>query len=82
MYRVQIDLTVAMKKIAKLGIKDIIKGKYWIKVPAKDPDAACHAATEKVCNTVHKKWGQKGKSGEDAVKIIRKEMKILKIDPI
>ena len=81
MYKVQIDLTDAMKKISKLGIKDIIKGTYWIKVNANDPDAACFAAREKVCHTVHKKWGQKGKSGEDAVKIIKEDMKITKIEP-
>jgi hypothetical protein len=81
MYKVQIDLTDAMKKIKKLGIKDIIKGRYWIKVHANDPDGACHAATEKVCNTVHKKWVERGKSGEDAIEIIREEMKITKIEP-
>jgi len=82
MYKVKIDLTDAMEKISDMGIPDVLKGPYWIKVSAKDPDAACHAATEKVCNTVHKKWGKQGKSGEAAVEIIRQEMKILKIDPI
>jgi hypothetical protein len=82
MYKVKIDLTAAMEKISDMGIKDILKGAYWIKVHAKDPDAACHAAREKVYDTVHKKWGKQGKTGEEAIDIIREEMKIVKIEPI
>jgi len=82
MYKVKIDLTSAMEKISHMGMKDILKGPYWIKVHAKDPDAACHAAREKVYSTVNEKWGKHGKSGEQAVEIIKEEMKIVKIEPI
>lgn len=82
MYKVQIELTVAMEKIAKMGMKDVLNGPYWIKVIANDPDDACHAAVEKVCNTIHKKWGKRGKSGDSAVEIVREHMRIIKIERV
>ena len=43
-YNIKIDLKQAMLKVEKLGIKDVLKGSYWIKVIADDPDEACNSA--------------------------------------
>tara|TARA_Y100001938_G_scaffold140883_1_gene209758 strand:- start:6013 stop:6282 length:270 start_codon:yes stop_codon:yes gene_type:complete len=77
MYNIKVDLKDAMKKVEKLGIKEVLKGSYWIKVIADDPDDACYAAVQKVYTTVLLKWGEEN---EHACEIIKNEMRIIKID--
>ena len=76
-YNIKIDLKQAMLKVEKLGIKDVLKGSYWIKVIADDPDEACNSATQKVYDTVLKKWGEENLQ---ACEVIKNEMRIIRIE--
>jgi len=78
-YNIKIDLKQAMSKAEQLGIKDVLKGSYWIKVIADDPDEACHYATQKVYDTVVKKWGEKN---SQACEVIKNEMRIIRIEAV
>tara|TARA_R110000824_G_scaffold100893_1_gene239760 strand:- start:1216 stop:1458 length:243 start_codon:yes stop_codon:yes gene_type:complete len=76
-YNIKIDLKKAMLKAEKVGIKEVLKGSYWIKVIADDPDEACYLATQKVYDTVLKKWGE---NNSQACEMIKNEMKIIRIE--
>lgn len=76
-YNIKIDLKQAMLKAEQLGIKEVLKGSYWIKVVADDPDEACNFATQKVYETVLKKWG---KENSQACEVIKNEMRITRIE--
>lgn len=76
-YNIKIDLKQAMLKVEKLGIKDVLKGSYWVKVIAADPDEACNSATQKVYDTVLKKWGEENLQ---ACEVIKNEMRIIRIE--
>ena len=76
-YNIKIDLKQAMLKAEHLGIKEVLKGSYWVKVIANDPDEACYTATQRVYDTVLKKWGEEN---SQACEMIKDEMRIIRIE--
>ena len=76
-YNIKIDLKQAMLKAERLGIKEVLKGSYWVKVIANDPDEACYTATQRVYDTVLKKWGEEN---SQACEMIKYEMRIIRIE--
>tara|TARA_Y100000310_G_C20052459_1_gene521195 strand:+ start:56 stop:331 length:276 start_codon:yes stop_codon:yes gene_type:complete len=82
-FKVKIDLSGAYSVLNLLGLGDITKKPYWIKVNAYDPDDACVKARKKVGNTIQNTFEALEISGSriiDASKKATKEMKILKIE--
>ena len=76
-YRVQIELKEVLKELEKLGLKEVLKGPYWLKVQGKDPDDACFVAFKKVENTIKNKFPKN--LNKDVYNTLREHMRILKL---
>ena len=76
-YRVQIELKKVLHELKKLGLKEVLKGPYWIKVQGVDPDDACFLAFKKVENTIKMKFPKN--LNKDVYETLRKHMRSLKL---
>ena len=81
-FKLKIDLSGAYSVLNLLGLGDIAKKPYWLKVTASDPDDACVKAREKVGKTIKNTFEILEVSSsrvKDATKQTTKTMKILLI---
>ena len=77
-YRVKIDITEAIKELKALGLGEP-KKIFWVTIEADDPDDCCAAAYLRVHDIIFNQR-KKSKKYKEAAEIVKKRMKILKIN--
>jgi hypothetical protein len=76
-YRVQLELKSVFDELKSIGIKQALKGPYWIKVQGTDPDDACHLAMKKIKATLCMKAGQK--FSVEISEVLERYMRVIKL---
>jgi len=78
-YKIKVDISKALKELEKLGLSET-KAIFWVTTNSEDPDDACAEAHEKVYKMISKQ--RKNPRYKEAAEIVKKKMKIIKIQRV
>jgi hypothetical protein len=54
LFQVKVDLSKSYEPLNKIGMGEMSKTPYWVRIEADDPDDACSKTIKKVNNAINK----------------------------